>query len=180
MDTTLTRAMSQYWWAVALRGVLAVVIGLLFLFSPGESALSLVFVFGAFALIDGILAIISSFRVGGDSRWPLIIEGVVGIVAGIVAFALPGLTLLTAIYLIGAWAVVTGIFEIISAFRVRDEIDNEWWLIIGGIASVIFGILIMANPIIGLGTIALLIGIYAIIFGVALIFFSFRLKGLRN
>lgn len=184
MDLTLTRALARNWWAVALRGALAVIVGILFLWNPIESIYSLVLVIAAFALVDGIFAIIGSFRATGETRTPMIIEGIVGIVAGLFVFyvaqSTPGLTLISVVYVVGAWAIVTGVFEIIAAIRVRDEIENEWWLIIGGIASVIFGILIVAQPLIGLGTIGFLIGIYALIFGVALIFFSFRLKGLSG
>jgi uncharacterized membrane protein HdeD (DUF308 family) len=169
--------LARYWWAVALRGLLAVLFGLVAIFWPGITLVSLVFLFGAYALVDGIVAIVSAFRSG--EWWPLLLEGVVGIAAGVGAFLWPGITALALLYLIAAWAILTGILEIVAAVRLRKVIENEWWLALGGVASIILGVILVAAP--GVGALGLVwaIGVYALVFGITLIALGFRLRGLK-
>lgn len=176
MLTQLTRN----WWAVALRGLLAVFSGLLALAWPGLTLELLVLFFGAYALMDGIFAIIAAFsnRTGHDSWWVLLLEGLVGIFAGLIAFARPGLTTLILLYLIAFWAIVTGILEIVAAIRLRKEIQDEWRLALSGVASLIFGGLLGFFPAAGAVTLAWLIGVYAIFFGFILISLGFQLRKL--
>lgn len=170
--------LARNWWVLALRGVFAVIFGILAFIWPGATVAALVLVFGAYALADGIFALVAAFRAGEERRWALVIEGIISIIAGVVAFAWPQITALALLLLIAAWAISTGIFEIIAAIRLRREITGEWALILSGIASVIFGGLLVALPLAGLLTLAWLIGSYALFFGVLLIALAFRLRNM--
>lgn len=168
--------LSRNWWAVALRGAIAIIFGVLALFWPGITVAVLVIMFGAYALVDGIFALVSAFSgKNKESRGLMALIGVVGILFGLATLIWPGITAIALVFLIGAWAVVTGITEIVAAIRLRKEIKGEWLLIASGVISVVFGLLLWLAP--GSGAIALawLIGIYAIIFGVMLVALGFRL-----
>jgi uncharacterized membrane protein HdeD (DUF308 family) len=171
---------ADHWWAFALRGVAAVIFGILAFVWPGVTLAVLVLFWGAYALVDGILALVAAFRTGQDHRWWLIVEGVVGIAAGVVTFLWPGLTALVLIYIIAVWALITGVLELLAAIRLRRVIENEWWMALGGVASLIFGVILLIAP--GAGALALiwLIAAYAIIFGVLLLALAFRLRGLSQ
>lgn len=173
---TLARDLARNWKAVLVRGILAVLFGLVFLFAPLESLGLLVLVLAAFAIVDGVMALVAGIRSSSASRGQMILEGALGIGAGLIAFLWPGLALVTAVFLIAAWAVVTGVIQIVQAIKVREEIDNEWWLVLGGGASVLFGALIALQPIVGIATIGFLIGIYALIFGIAIVLLALKLK----
>ena len=137
--------------------------------------------YGAFALIDGVLAIVAAITGGAPApRWWLAIVGLLGIATGLVVFMMPGLTALVLLYFIAGWAIATGVFQIIGAIRLRKEIDDEWYLILGGLISVLFGIGVMMAP--GAGALALLwvIGIYAVVIGVIMVGLAFRLKKLAH
>lgn len=169
--------LAQNWWLVLLRGIAGIVFGVLAFAWPGITLLTLIIFYGAYALIDGIFAIGAAFRGGAaQSRWWLILIGVFGIAAGLLTFMWPGLTALVLATFIGIWSLMRGIFEIVGAIKIRHEIDNEWWLILSGALSVLFGLVMLFMP--GAGALALIwvIGAYAIIFGALLVAFSFRLK----
>jgi uncharacterized membrane protein HdeD (DUF308 family) len=172
------RSAVEHWWAFAVRGVAAIIFGILAFIWPGVTLAVLVLLWGAYALVDGVFALIGAFRTGQGDRWLLIIEGVAGILAGILTFIWPGLTALVLVYIIAAWALVTGVLEIIAAIRLRRVIQNEWLLILSGIVSVLFGLALVIAP--GTGALALiwLIAAYAVVFGVLLIILAFRLRGL--
>ena len=176
MEETLGR----YWWAVALRGAAAVIFGLIALIWPKITLLALVVVFGVYVLVDGISALASAFggraRVG--SRGWLIVEGIAGILAGIFTLLWPHITTLVLLWFIAFWAIFTGILEIIAAVQMRREIIGEWLLVLAGVVSVLFGILLFALP--GTGAVALvyLIGVYAIVFGIVYLLLGFRLRRL--
>jgi uncharacterized membrane protein HdeD (DUF308 family) len=140
--------------------------------------MTLILLFGAYAIVDGVFSLIAAIRGyrGDQPWWWLALEGLVSIAAGIVAFAMPGLTALVLVFVIAVWAVITGVLEIVAAIRLRQEITNEWWLVAGGVVSVIFGVLLFAAP--GVGALALVfwIGAYAIIFGALLVGLAFRLR----
>jgi uncharacterized membrane protein HdeD (DUF308 family) len=174
MLTQLTRN----WWAVALRGVVALLYGVIALVWPGLTLEILVLFFGAYALVDGVFAIIAAFtnRTGHDRWWVLLLEGLVGIAAGIITFLRPGLTTFVLLYVIAFWAIVTGVLEIVAAIRLRKEIQGEWMLALSGIVSLIFGVLLLLFPATGALTVAWLIGIYAILFGVMLLSLGLRLR----
>jgi uncharacterized membrane protein HdeD (DUF308 family) len=170
--------LARNWWALALRGLAAIVFGVMVFVWPEISLLVLVLWFGAYALVDGILAIVAAVRASGrQQRWgAILLEGIIGIVAGLVTLFWPGITALALVYVIAAWSILTGIFEIAAAIRLRREITGEWLLGLGGVASLLFGVLLMLYP--GVGALALLwlIGAYALAFGVVLLLLAFRLR----
>jgi uncharacterized membrane protein HdeD (DUF308 family) len=167
------------WWALALRGLVAVLFGLLTFLLPGITLVTLVLLFGAYALADGILNVIAFFRVASH-HWALLIEGVIGIIAGILTFAWPAITAIVLLYLIAFWAIFTGVFEIIAGIRLRKAITNEWLLLVMGVLSLLFGVLILFAPGAGALAIILWIGAYALVFGVFLLALAFRLRGHRH
>ena len=172
---------ARNWWTLVLRGVLAVLFGVLAWVWPGLTLGVLVALFAAYALVDGVFALIAAFSgAGGERRLPLVLEGVLSIGAGVVAIAWPDLTTLALLYVIAAWAIITGLFEILAAVELRREIDNEWLLGLAGVGSIVFGILLVVFP--GTGALALvwLIGVYAILFGVLLIALGFRLRSVAE
>jgi uncharacterized membrane protein HdeD (DUF308 family) len=172
-------AEAGHWWALALRGAIAILFGLAALLRPGIALEALILLFGAYALVDGVFSIVGIFggTRGGTPRWLLLIEGVAGILAGLIAFVLPQLTAILLLYLIAAWAIVTGIFEIATAIRLRKEIRGEWAMIVGGALSVLFGVLLaVIGPVAGLFSLIWLIGIYAVAFGIMLLFAGFRVR----
>jgi uncharacterized membrane protein HdeD (DUF308 family) len=168
---------NRAWWALLLRGIAAVLFGLAALFWPNETLWVLIGFFGAYALVSGVFAIAAGIA-DSTRRWLLITEGVLGVVAGLIAFFWPGPTALMLLYVIAGWAIFTGVLQIITAISLRREIDNEWLMILSGALSVLFGILLAVLPGVGLLSLTRLIGIYALIFGVAYIVLSFRVRRL--
>src|SRR3954452_20546618 len=177
LGSAMVHALAKNWWLLLLRGVAAIIFGLLTFVWPGLTLLTLILFYGAFALIDGVLAIIAAITGGAPApRWWLVFVGLLGIAAGRLTFLMPGLSALVLLFFIAGWAIATGVFQIIGAIQLRKEIDNEGLLILGGVLSVLFGIGIMLAP--GAGALALVwvIGIYAVIIGVLLVALAFRLK----
>ena len=172
MLTTL----AENWWTLVLRGIAAIIFGILAYIWPGITFTVLVLFFGAYALWDGIFALIGAFRTQGERRWAFVLEGLVGIAAGVLTFIWTGAATLALLLVIGAWAIVTGIFEMIAAIRLRQEIEGEWLLLLSGVLSVLFGIAIAVWPAAGLLAVIWMIGAYAIVFGVLLTVLGFRLR----
>ncbi len=174
--------LARNWWALLLRGLVAILFGVITFLEPGLSLAALVLVFGAYALADGVLAIVSAVRHRGTTEpaWLLVLEGLAGIVAGVATFLWPGITALALLYLIAAWALVTGVFEIVAAIRLRKVLEHEWLLVAGGIASIGFGALLMFFPGAGALGVVLWIGAYAIVFGALLATLAFRLRSYRG
>jgi uncharacterized membrane protein HdeD (DUF308 family) len=168
----------RHWWVVGLRGLAAVIFGIMAFIWPGITLSVLVLLFGAYAIVDGVLALYAAARSGGQNVWAPLLEGVLGIIAGIVAFVWPGLTALTLVYIIAAWAIVTGVLELIAAVRLRNVISNEWTLGFAGVLSVVFGVLLFVQPGAGALAVVWIIGAYAVIFGIALLALAWRLRGL--
>jgi uncharacterized membrane protein HdeD (DUF308 family) len=180
---TVLPVLSRNWWALALRGLAAIIFGILAFVWPGITLWALILLFGAYMLVDGVFAIVAAVRVAGEAArwWLLLVEGILGVLAGIVAFVWPGLTALALLYFVAAWAIVTGIFEIVGAIRLRREIEGEWALILGGALSVLFGVLLVAvGPGVGLLSLVWLIGVYAVAFGVLLLILAFRVRNERS
>ncbi len=173
---------TRNWWAFLIRGIAAIIFGLLAIFATRAALFALVIFFGAYALVDGIFAIIAAFRrIETHERWGiLMLEGVIGVVIGIITFFVPGVTLLFLAYLIAVWALLTGISEIVEAIRLREVIRHEWLLILSGVLSVIFGLIMLFVPGAGLLAVTLIIGVYAIIFGIVEIGLALRLRGLEQ
>lgn len=171
--------LARNWWALVLRGIAAILFGVVAILLPGITLELLVLIFGAYALADGVLAVIGALnhRQMHDRWWLLLLEGAVGILVGILAVINPGMTALALLYFVAAWGIVTGALEIIAAFRLRREIEGEWLLGIGGALSILFGILVALFP--GLGALAViwLVAIYAILFGALLITLGLRVQG---
>ena len=180
----LLRALADRWWVALVRGLFAILFGVLTFVWPGISLLSLVILFGVYSLMDGAVALYGAItgrrQISRSSLWWLLFVGISGIAAGIVTFLYPQVTALVLVIFIGAWALVRGIFEIIGAIRLRKEIEREWLLIFAGLMSVIFGLVLLLNP--GAGALALLwlIGGYAIAFGIILVWLAFRLRKLAR
>ncbi len=172
-------AATGHWWALALRGVLAILFGLAALLRPGIALEALILLFGAYALVDGVFSIVGVFggARGGMPRWLLLLEGIAGIVAGIVAFVLPVLTAFALYFLIIAWALVTGVAEISTAIRLRREIEGEWAMILSGALSILFAVVLLVSGAIGIFTLVWVIGVYAVVFGVLLLIAAFRVRG---
>ena len=178
----MVQSLSQNWWLVALRGVLAILFGLLAFIWPGVTWLTLIFLFGIYAIFDGVVAIWTGLsRTKETPRWwVFLVEGLIDIAAGVVALISPGLTSLVLIYMIASWAIITGVLEIVAAIRLRNEITNEWFLGLGGLVSIGLGVLLFLRP--GAGGLAIIwtIGAYAIIFGILLVILGFRLRSWRT
>ena len=169
--------LSRNWWLVALRGVFAILFGLLTLVFPTIALSSLVLLFGAYAIVDGVAAVWSSIQHRSEQGWWIhLLEGVVSIVAGLVTFAYPVITAVILLYVIALWAIMTGIFEIWAAIQLRKEISGEFWMGLSGLISVIFGIVLIANPGSGILAVLWIVSVYAIAFGVFLIMLALRLR----
>lgn len=175
----MNMALARNWWAVALRGVLAILFGVFAFLSPGITLAALILLFGAYSLVDGVFAIVAGLRAAQrhERWWPFALEGLLSIVVGILVFVIPAAAALALLYLISAWSIVTGLFRIAAAVRLRREIQGEWLLILNGALSVAFGVILALFPGPGLVTVVWLVGIYAIVFGVILVALAFRLKG---
>ena len=173
----ILHGLAKNWWVLLLRGLASIAFGVLAFAWPGITIISLVILYGAYALVDGVFSLYAAITGGGAApRWWLAIVGIAGVLAGLYAFALPGSAALILLTLIAAWAIVSGVFEIIGAIRLRKEIDNEWMLILHGLLTVLFGVVLFAMP--GAGAIAMIwvIAAYAIAAGVILSALAFRLK----
>ena len=173
----MLQGLARYWWLILLRGIAAIIFGVLAFIWPGITLVTLVLFWGAFALVDGILALAHAIM-GGDvgSRWWLALIGVLGIIVGLLTFLMPGVTALVLLVFIATWAIVLGIFQIVGAIRLRKEIDNEWTLILGGVISVLFGAIMLVAP--GAGAVGLIwaIASFAVLFGILLVMAALKLK----
>jgi uncharacterized membrane protein HdeD (DUF308 family) len=172
---------ARYWWAVALRGALAVVFGVVAWIWPDITVRALVLLFGFYALVDGLLAL-AALLAGGqmvrDRRGLLLVEGIAGIAAGIVSFVWPGITALVLLYLIAAWAIATGVLEVVVAIWLRRELRGEWLLALVGVVSVLFGVFLGLRPSEGAVAVVWALGLYALVFGAALVALGLRLRQL--
>ena len=177
VGSPLLRVLAQYLWLLLLRGIAAIVFGVLAFIWPGITLVTLVLFWGAFALVDGVLALANAIMGGNmGSRWWLALVGLAGIAAGILTFMWPGVTALVLLVFIATWAIVLGIFQIIGAIQLRKEIDNEWTIGLSGAVSVLFGVIMLVAP--GAGALGLIwaIASYAIVFGILMVMAAFKLK----
>ena len=173
----LLHDLARNWWLVLLRGLCAIVVGILAFAWPGVTLFTLVILYGAFALADGVFALVAAVMGGSPApRWWLAIAGLLGIGAGVLTFMWPGITALVLLFFIAGWAIASGVMQIVGAIRLRKEIEGEWLLIAVGVLSVIFGIALIAQPGLGLLTLVFIIGAYAIVYGILLVMFSLRLR----
>lgn len=167
---------AKNWWVFALRGLFAIIFGVLAFVWPEATITALVLIFGAYAVVDGLLSAYTGFTDPNYRWWVGLLEGIVGVAAGLVAFFYPGLTAIALVYLVAVWAILTGAFEIWGAIKLREEIKGEWLLALSGVASIAFGLLLAFFPGMGVLTLVWLIAGYAIIFGVMTIMLAFRLR----
>ena len=166
------------WWALVIRGLAGIAFGILTFIWPGITVLSLVLLFGAYALLDGVFSLAGAMRaMSRHERWGvLVLEGITGILAAVTTIVWPGITTFGLVFLVAAWALVTGALETVAAIRLRRQVSGEWLLLLGGVASIVFGILLMIAPVAGALVIALWIGAYALVFGMLLVVLGFRLR----
>jgi uncharacterized membrane protein HdeD (DUF308 family) len=170
--------LSGLWWAIALRAAAAILLGVIAIFMPGPTLAAIVIVFGIYAIIDGILAIVAAVR--GFRRkerwWPMLLEGLVGIAAGAIAIFWPGIGALALTYLVAAWALVTGAFEVAAAIRLRKVMTGEWLLLIAGLLSIVLAVLVALFP--GTGALLLVwwLGAYAFAYGVISLVLALRVR----
>ena len=174
----MTPVLAQNWWSLVVRGLVALILGMVAFVWPGITLAALVILFGAYALIDGVVSFAGAWKASrAHERWGvLVLEGMAGIVASAVAILWPGITAFALVVVIAAWALLTGAFEIAAAIRLRKVIAGEWLLALSGVASIIFGFLMIAFPLAGALAIAYMVGIYALVFGVLLMALGFRLR----
>jgi len=168
--------LARNWWMFLIRGVLALIFGVVAILFPATAFVSLVLIFGAFAFVDGVFALIAGITAKSENWLWLILEGVIGIFIGVLTLVQPAAMGEAWLILIAVWAIVTGIFEVVTAIRIRKLIEGEFWMILSGVISFAFGVLVLVNPMSGAVAIGFIIGIYAVMFGVTLIALSLRLR----
>ncbi len=173
----MTDQLARNWWMPAVRGIIAIIFGVIALFWPIATLFALVLLFGAYALLDGIALLVLAFSIRRTDRWWLALEGIVGIVAGLLTFVYPQITALVLIYLIAFWAITTGILEIVAAIRLRRVIEHLWLATIDGTLSIVLGVIFLFVPAAGALAWVWLLGVYALLAGVALLALAFRLRG---
>jgi uncharacterized membrane protein HdeD (DUF308 family) len=180
-DTAMSALLARNWWAIALRGVLAIIFGLIALFVPGATLLSLALFFGAYLIVDGIFGCVAAIRAASrHERWGLLLaEGLLDILVGIAAVLFPVGAVLAFVLLTAAWSLVTGALMVAAAFRLNPEYGRGW-LIFSGIVSVLFGIALVVAPLIGAVVLTWWLGAYAIAFGIALLVVAFKLRGHKD
>jgi uncharacterized membrane protein HdeD (DUF308 family) len=172
--------LSSHWWLFLIRGILALALGILMPLFPGAAILTLAILFGAYAFVDGIVAIVAAVRMNHtDYKWTwLLLEGVLGVIVGAITFFFPGFVALWLVFLFGAWAILTGILAIVTAVRLRVAIANEILMILFGVISIVAGIAIFVFPLYGVFALVWTISIYALLAGIFLIGLAFRLRRL--
>jgi uncharacterized membrane protein HdeD (DUF308 family) len=177
----MSQLLAQNWWALALRGAFAIIFALIAFFSPGATLLSLVWVFAAYMLVDGVFGIVSGIRAASNNqRWGLLIlEGILNILVGIIAFLMPGLTVLFFVTLMAVWSLITGVLMIVAAFKLNPTYGRGW-LIFSGIVSVLFGVALLLAPLVGAVVLTWWLGAYALVFGISLLVLAFKLKSHKD
>jgi uncharacterized membrane protein HdeD (DUF308 family) len=174
--------LARHWWVFAVRGLVAILFGILAIAWPLLTLQTLILLFGAYALVDGVFSVIAG--IGAHERnerwWMMLLEGGAGILIGVMAFLWPGATALVLLYFIAAWAIITGVMEIVAAIRLRRMIANEWLMVVAGAASIVFGLILFVFPGAGALSLVWLIGVYSLAFGILLIMLAWRLRGMPH
>jgi uncharacterized membrane protein HdeD (DUF308 family) len=178
----VARLLTRNWWLLALRGLVAIIFGIMAFARPGITLLTLIYLFGWYALINGVLSLVIAAKAPkGESRiGSLILGGLLGILAGLLTFFMPGITAIGLLILIAVWAIVTGVMEVIAAIKLRKVITNEWFLILSGIVSILFGLVLFTRP--GAGALALVwwFGAFALFFGILMMILAFKLRSWKG
>jgi uncharacterized membrane protein HdeD (DUF308 family) len=183
VPSALLGALAENWWLLLLRGLAAIAFGLVAFFWPGITLVGLTYLWGAYALVDGVVAIWAAFNAtGGDAgpRWWLGLSGLVSILAGVVAFTYTGMTALVLLMFIAAWAIIIGVLQLYAAFQLRKVIENEWLLLLSGLLSIAFGAVLIVWPSTGALAVIWTIAWYAFFFGCLLSGLAFRLKAFKQ
>lgn len=177
-----TIGLARWWWVVALRGVVAIVFGVLAFVAPAFGLALFVALFAIWALVDGVGSLLTGIRTRGQDRswWIEILEGIAGVAAGVIALVAPEFAAQVLLVLIAAWAIVTGIIEIVLAVRLRRVIEGEAWLALAGVVSILFGVVVVLFPAAGALSVVWLIGSFAVAFGVFLVLLGWRLRGIHE
>jgi uncharacterized membrane protein HdeD (DUF308 family) len=173
--------LADNWWAVALRGVFAILFGIIAFVMPGAAMLGLVLVFGAYSVADGILNIVLAVRgARKHERWGLLLlNGLLGIIIGVVAAIWPAITVLAFVFMVAAWALLSGGLMLGAAFSMKIS-HGRWFLVFGAIVSLLYGVLLVASPLVGALVLTWWVGAYALVFGITLIVLAFRLRKHRG
>jgi uncharacterized membrane protein HdeD (DUF308 family) len=179
---SLPQLLARNWWLFLLRGIAALIFGVLSLIWPEISLLTLALLFGAYALVDGLFALAAAVlgKAAAGARWWLVIVGLLGIGVGLATFAWPGLTALALLYFVAGWVIAIGLLQVIGAIQLRKVIEDEWWLILDGALSMLFGILLFAVPSAGAVALVWLIALFAIVFGILMIGFAFKVRNYKE
>jgi uncharacterized membrane protein HdeD (DUF308 family) len=174
--------LARYWWIFLLKGLFAIALGILAFVTPIKTLFAVLLVWGVFAVVEGVASIVQGIvgRRQHQALWPMVIVGLLGVAAGIIAWAWPGLTAFVLLAFIAFWSIFRGIFEIVAAIRIRKEIEGEWLLILAGLLSVVFGLVLLIRPGVGLLTLMFILGVYALLVGVATVFLALRLRKLKT
>lgn len=173
----MNAVLAANWWAIALRGIVAILFGLYALFLTGPALLTLVLVFAVYMVVDAVFATVAAIRAARrHQRWGLLVlEAVANLVAGVIAFLWPGITVLVFVILIAAWSLISGGLAIGAAFRLKRDF-GRWWMFLGGLASVVLGVLLVLAPLLGAVVLTWWLGAYAIVFGIAQLALAYRLR----
>jgi uncharacterized membrane protein HdeD (DUF308 family) len=177
MIDALRNAVARRWWILLVRGLASILFGIAALALPGITLASLVLVYGAYCFTDGLVAFFGGYN---TKFWQGLFVGLISVGAGLTTFFYPGVTALVLLYLIATWAVVRGVFEIMAAIEFRKMIENEWMLVLAGLASIAFGFLVVLHPGAGALSILWIMGSYALLFGILLVVASFKVKRLAQ
>ena len=177
-EKKLVTILARHWWVLLLRGLLAIAFGVFTWFQPGISLASLILLFGAYAMSDGIFGVWTAIKGRNDHEhwWVLLLEGLIGIAAGLMTFLAPGVTTLVLLIFIATWAVARGVLEIVAAIRLRKEIEGEWLLILGGLVSILFGGFLMTHPEAGVLGLLWVVAFYAVSIGILLVMLAIRVR----
>ncbi|WP_027015398.1 HdeD family acid-resistance protein [Comamonas composti] len=174
----LSTILHRTWWVLLLRGLVAMAFGVLTFAQPAVSLMALMFTFGAFIFVDGVLGVYSAIRGRGLSRhwWVLLLWGLAGVIVGVLTVVAPGVTALVMTLYIAVWSLITGVLQIIAALRLRQEIEGEWLLVLGGVLSVLFGGFVLANPGAGMMAMLWVLALYAVLLGLLMVLLAFKIK----
>lgn len=176
-DLPILRVVASNWWTLALRGVAAVLFAVCAFLWPGLTLGVLVILWGVFALVDGIMALVAGMQA---HWWSIVVFGLLGTVAGVYTLFRPAITALALLFVIAIWAIARGVLEIAAAIALRKELSNEWLMILSGLVSIVFGVMVAAFPGAGALSIVWLIGVQALVVGILLLALAFRLRGLAH
>jgi uncharacterized membrane protein HdeD (DUF308 family) len=174
----LLQGLAQNWWMMLLRGVVAMLFGVLAFMWPGATLLALTFLWGAYALADGVLSLWAAIsgRGAASPRWWLAIVGIAGVIAGGLTFFWPGMTALVLLTFIAVWSIIVGVMQIVGAIRLRKEIEGEWLLVLSGLVSIAFGVVMISQPLAGAIAVVWLLGSFAIALGVIYVALALQLR----